>query len=111
MAIRIPSVPNRGVATQRIEPLCQSGSVSGGGLGAKCSLSALVREFGVDLEDVEERVRLRRGELLLLDNVRVVHGRIGQRPQREVWQILFGLPDLNPPSVDRIVEAAAIACS
>jgi hypothetical protein len=67
---------------------------------------SLFHEFGIDLGPVERRVRLRPGDMLLLDNVSIVHGRLGKRPARELWHMLFGVPDLSPPAIHRMLNVA-----
>jgi hypothetical protein len=65
--------------------------------------------FGVRLGDVEHNVVLQPGELLILDNTVLAHGRLGQRPPGEVWQLLFGLVGLEPARLHAILERAAKA--
>ena len=52
-------------------------------------------ERGLDLDAVEERVLLRPGELLLLDNLRTAHGRLGRRQALELHQLCLGFPGLD----------------
>ena len=54
-------------------------------------------ERGLDLDAVEERVLLRPGELLLLDNLTTAHGRLGRRQPLELHQLCFGFPGLDVP--------------
>lgn len=54
------------------------------------------REHGLDLESVEERVRLRRGDLLIVDNIRCAHGRIGPRPLDAIYHVMVGLDQTTP---------------
>lgn len=46
--------------------------------------------WGVPLVDLEHRARLRPGDLLIVDNVRCAHGRVGPRTLGEVHQIIVG---------------------
>ncbi len=71
---------------------------------------ALLREFGIDLEAAEERVCLGPGDMLLIDNVAVVHGRVGNRRPRELWHMLFGLEAPSHAIIDRAVYGACHAC-
>jgi hypothetical protein len=54
------------------------------------------REHGLDLERVEERVRLRRGDLLIIDNIRCAHGRVGPRPLDAIYHLMVGLDHTTP---------------
>ena len=51
------------------------------------------RSCGVNLEPIEQRLVLRPGDLLVVNNVRTIHGRIGSRPSGALRQILFGIPN------------------
>ena len=63
----------------------------------------LEREYyaskGIDLTASEIQVALQPGELLLLDNARVVHGRIGHRREREIANFMFGVQNVTPADV------------
>ncbi len=63
----------------------------------------LLGEFGIDLDSVEQRVCLAPGDMLLFDNIATIHGRVGRRQPRELWQMLFGLPNLSAAVIDRTV--------
>jgi len=67
----------------------------------------LVRQFGIDLYEVEERVCLQPGEMLLIDNLTTVHGRLGQRRTKEVWHLLFGLPSLSSSLLTEILQVVS----
>ena len=71
----------------------------------------LLRTFGIDMEAIEQRFRLSPGDMLLLDNTLVVHGRNGRRRPREIWQMLFGVSNLKPSQVRHIVRAAVQAAT
>jgi hypothetical protein len=81
---------------------------SGAGTAGLEQERTLLQEFGIDLDAVEERVCLEPGDMLLFDNIATVHGRVGRRQPRELWQMLFGLPNLTPAAVDR---AVGIVCT
>ncbi|HYE67087.1 MAG TPA: hypothetical protein VEA58_00665 [Anaerovoracaceae bacterium] len=49
---------------------------------------------GIDLKKIEKSFCLQPGQLLLIDNTRCVHGRIGNRKAKEVWQFLFGFKEM-----------------
>jgi hypothetical protein len=50
---------------------------------------------GLDLDAVEQRILLRPGELLLLDNLATAHGRLGVRKPLELHQLCVGFRDLD----------------
>jgi hypothetical protein len=52
--------------------------------------SAFYAGHGVALESVERRIVLRPGQLLLLNNVTTVHGRLGPRRPQELFQFVLG---------------------
>jgi hypothetical protein len=55
---------------------------------------------GLRLEAAERRVLLRAGELLVVDNLRAVHGRLGRRRPAEIYQFLYGVRSATPADVD-----------
>jgi hypothetical protein len=56
---------------------------------------------GVPL-DCEQRVTLSPGDLLVIDNVRAIHGRVGARAGGELHQFLVGLATCASSEADRI---------
>jgi hypothetical protein len=64
--------------------------------------AAFYRRCGVDLAAVEEQVRLSAGDLLVIDNVRAVHGRFGKRRPQELFQFLYGVRSGNLADIDAI---------
>jgi hypothetical protein len=50
---------------------------------------------GLDLSAREHEVALEPGQLLFVDNTRVVHGRIGKRRAREIFNFMFGVPAID----------------
>jgi hypothetical protein len=63
----------------------------------------------LDLGPVEERITLRGGELLVVDNLRAVHGRFGRRQPAEIYQFLYGVRSATPADIDhcrRLLVAA-----
>jgi hypothetical protein len=72
----------------------QDGSV---GLGNE---TAFYVRCGLSLEEVEERVTLGGGELLVIDNVGAVHGRFGRRRPAEIYQFLYGVRTATPADID-----------
>lgn len=46
---------------------------------------------GLDLTKAEEQIALAPGDMLIFDNIRCVHGRVGQRRKRELIHFLYGV--------------------
>lgn len=55
---------------------------------------------GLDLEKAEEQINVQPGQLLIVDNMRCVHGRIGPRKPKEIYQFLFGVKSATPAMID-----------
>jgi hypothetical protein len=53
------------------------------------------RSHGMDLTSAEHRIVLRPGDLLLIDNLRTAHGRLGRRRANELHQLFVGYPSLG----------------
>ncbi|HTE57708.1 MAG TPA: hypothetical protein VK694_03105 [Verrucomicrobiae bacterium] len=49
------------------------------------------KRHGVELTKVERQIALKPGQLLILDNTRVIHGRIGKRKTKELYNFMFGI--------------------
>ncbi len=64
---------------------------------------AFYASCGLSLREVEERVVLGPGDLLVLNNLSVIHGRLGVRHSGELHQYLFGLRDV-PASQSIVVR-------
>lgn len=47
--------------------------------------------YGVNLNAIEEQIEIRPGQMLIYDNLRIVHGRIGERKPKELFNFLFGI--------------------
>ena len=71
--------------------------------------NAYLRSHGMDLTNVEDRVVLGPRELLVIDNLRTAHGRLGQRRESELHQLFLGYTSLarSPQRIllDRILVA------
>jgi len=52
-------------------------------------------EHGLDLASVEQRIALGPGELLVFDNLKTAHGRIGTRASSELHQLCIGYAGLD----------------
>lgn len=61
---------------------------------------AFYAERGIDLTKCEEEITLRPGDLLIIDNLRAIHGRIGKRERAEIWQFMFGVQNANSHDVN-----------
>lgn len=53
------------------------------------------KKRGIKLENLEEHIQLKPGQLLVFDNTRVIHGRAGKRKRKEVWQIMYGVKKVS----------------
>ncbi len=70
------------------------------GLNGLAQEYAFFKQFGLDLAAAEEQIVISPGQLLIIDNLRCVHGRVGKRFQRELANILFGVKDATPEEID-----------
>ncbi len=57
---------------------------------------------GIDLAAQEQRFVLAPGDLLIVDNLRVAHGRHGKRPAEELTQYLYGVADAHPAEINAV---------
>jgi hypothetical protein len=68
------------------------------------------RSHGMDVVKAERRIVLRPGEVLLIDNLRTAHGRLGVRRESELHQLFVGYqalaPDLQTVLLDRVLAEA-----
>lgn len=53
-----------------------------------------------DISDIEKKILLKPGEMLILDNTGVVHGRAGRRREKEIYQFMFGIQDAGEKEID-----------
>src|SRR5262249_10604377 len=58
------------------------------------------KDCGISLEAVEEQICIQPGQLLIIDNMRAVHGRVGSRHPREIVQFLYGAKSVSPSQID-----------
>jgi len=56
-------------------------------------------ECGFNLELAEEQINVKPGQLLIIDNMRCIHGRIGPRNPKEIYQFLFGVRSATPTMI------------
>lgn len=58
------------------------------------------KKCGIDLRKAEEQIKLEPGQLLIIDNLRTVHGRIGKRKPQELYQFMYGIKNATPEDID-----------
>jgi hypothetical protein len=80
-----PSLPSAG----------SDGFLCGMEFGSRAEERAHLLARGLELDGVEEQVRLAPGELLLFDNLATAHGRVGRRAPRELHQLCVGYAGLD----------------
>lgn len=56
-------------------------------------------KHGVDLGKIEQQIALKPGQLLILDNTRIVHGRIGKRRTKELFNFMWGVETITPDDI------------
>lgn len=71
-------------------------SHAGHEFGALFDEAAFYGSCGVALEPIEQHLVLQPGQLLVLNNVRAVHGRYGSRRPEELYQFLLGVRRVHP---------------
>jgi hypothetical protein len=71
------------------------GFLCGMEFGSRADERAHLLARGLELDGVEEHVRLAPGELLLFDNLATAHGRLGLRAPRELHQLCVGYAGLG----------------
>lgn len=64
--------------------------------------AAFFAEHDIDLEAVEECVFVEPGQLLIMDNVRTMHGRSGHREVREVFNFMFGVEAIDTDDIQAL---------
>lgn len=60
---------------------------------------------GIDLSGREVQIALEPGQLLVLDNTRVIHGRIGQRKAKEVYNFMFGIESIERDDITALRQS------
>jgi uncharacterized protein YdcH (DUF465 family) len=55
---------------------------------------------GIDLSSIEEQIEIKPGQMLIYDNLRIVHGRIGERQPKELFNFLFGIKKASYKDID-----------
>ncbi|RJQ19973.1 hypothetical protein C4580_04785 [Candidatus Woesearchaeota archaeon] len=61
---------------------------------------AFFRKHGIVLSEREKSFVLQQGDLLIIDNLRVAHGREGRRPAEELVQLLYGAREVSRVQID-----------
>ncbi len=64
--------------------------------------TAFYLQHGINMPTSEVEVTLEPGQLLIIDNVRIAHGRIGQRQERELYSFMWGLPEATPADISAV---------
>lgn len=59
---------------------------------------------GIDLEAIEEQIEILPGQMLIYDNMRCVHGRIGKRSSKELFNFLFGIKKASDQQIDAYLD-------
>lgn len=57
---------------------------------------------GIDLSQLESHIALEPGQLLFMDNTRVLHGRIGRRAAKEVFNFMFGIESIGASDIQAV---------
>jgi hypothetical protein len=57
--------------------------------------SAFFKRHGIEIEAVAKSIKLQPGQLILFDNTRMVHGRVGRRKKHEIFQMSYGLKNVS----------------
>lgn len=60
---------------------------------------AFYRKHGIELPELEHQVALKPGQLLIVDNNRVIHGRIGKRRTKELFNYMWGVEKISPKDI------------
>lgn len=55
---------------------------------------------GLDVKNKAIEVTLQPGEMIIIDNTRVSHGRIGKRKEKEIYQFMYGVSDAKEEEID-----------
>lgn len=56
--------------------------------------------YGLNLKSAEEQINVKPGQLLIVDNMRCVHGRVGPRNPKEIYQFLFGVKSVSSTTIN-----------
>lgn len=70
--------------------------------------TAFFAKHNIQLANHEKRFTLKPGDLLIVDNLRVAHGRDGKRPAEELLQFLYGVKDASREEIN-IIRANIIS--
>ncbi|MEA2492185.1 MAG: hypothetical protein QOJ29_96 [Thermoleophilaceae bacterium] len=68
-------------------------------VAAHAEEAAFLARHGIDIRAREHEITLNPGQLLFVDNTRVVHGRIGERRAKEIFNFMFGVPSIDEDDV------------
>jgi len=65
---------------------------------------AFFEQAGLNLQIAEELIEIKPGQMLVYDNIRTVHGRIGKRQPKELLNFLIGIKQATFEDIDRFRE-------
>jgi hypothetical protein len=108
-----PEKPVEGILGRIIEIIDEGSSLPPTGTpGFLCGMEfssyeeedSYFRTHGMELADAEHRIVLRSEELLLIDNLRVAHGRLGRRRPNELHQLFVGYRSLGQLGQQALLE-------
>lgn len=63
---------------------------------------AFYAKHGIDLGTLEHQIALKPGQLLILDNTRVIHGRIGKRRTKELFNFMWGIEAITAEDITEL---------
>lgn len=69
------------------------------------------KQAGLDLEAAEEQIEILPGQMLIFDNLRVVHGRIGERKARELENFIYGIEKAAKHDINTYADWLLQLCS
>ncbi len=72
---------------------------------------AFFQQAGLDLPAVEQQIEILPGQMLIFDNQRVVHGRIGERKARELDNFIYGIKKAAPEDIHAYTDWLLSQCS
>ena len=70
------------------------------GEASKAMEKKFYEERGIDLDSIEEDIVIKPGQILIVDNMRTAHGRIGKRSEKETWQFMYGVHNATPSEIE-----------
>jgi hypothetical protein len=68
------------------------------------------RELGLHITTTEDQIEILPGQMLIYDNMRCVHGRIGKRKQKELFNFLFGIKEVSKSQIQSYQDWIISTC-